>query len=314
MFTIPLICGFILDLIFGDPKKFPHPVKFFGFCSNSFEKIFRKLIKDEILSGFFFSIFLSFSFFIIFYFLFDFLYSFNKFLYLFLSSFFIYTSISLKDLKDHVIPIYNSLKNKDIERARKFLSSIVGRDTENLDEKEIIRATIETVSENTVDGIISPLFYAFIGGVPFCLLYKTVNTLDSMVGYKNERYKYFGMTSARFDDILNFIPARISIFFISFAFFIYNRKGLKAFKISLRDGMKNPSPNSGYPESCFAGGFEIQLGGLNYYRGVPVYKPFLGDKINELELNMLIKAINITYITSFIFLITLILGGIIWKI
>jgi len=313
MYTLPIIFGFILDLIFGDPKNFPHPVKFFGFCSKFFERVFRKIIKDEILSGFLFSIFIPFSFFILFYFLFEFLYSFNKFLYFFLSSFLIYTSISLKDLKDHVIPIYNSLKNKDIEKAKNFLSNIVGRDTENLDEKEIIRATVETISENTVDGIISPIFYSFIGGVPLCLLYKIVNTLDSMVGYKNEKYKYFGMSSARFDDILNFIPSRISIIFISFAFFIYNRNGLKALKIGIRDGRKNPSPNSGYPESCFAGGFGIQLGGLNYYNGVPIFKPFIGEKINELELNILIRSLHITYITSFLFVITLIVGGILWK-
>ena len=272
-----------------------------------------QVIKNEILSGFFFSIFLSVSFFMFFSFLFDFLYKLNKWLYLLLSSFLIYTSISLKSMKDEIMPIYNSLKNKEIENARRYLSNVVRRDTEKLDESEIIRAAIETISENTVDGIISPIFYAFIGGVPLDVLYKVVNTLDSMVGYKNEKYRYFGIASARFDDILNFIPARLSIIFISLAFFFYNRNGLKAFKISLRDGHKNPSPNSGYPESCFAGGLGIRLGGINYYNSVPIFKPYLGDKIKEIDLNMIVDALNITYITSFLFVITLVIGGIIWR-
>jgi len=314
MFTIPLILGFILDLILGDPRRFPHPVKFFGLCSNFFETVFRRLIKNEALSGFLFSIFLPFSFFLFFSSLLNFLYSLNKPFYFLLSSFFIYTSISLKDLKDETIPIYNSLKNNDIEKAREYLSNVVGRDTEKLDKCEIIRATVETISENTVDGIISPIFYAFIGGAPLTILYKIVNTLDSMVGHKNEKYRYFGMASARFDDILNFIPSRLSIIFISFSFFLYNKNGLKAFKISLRDGHKNPSPNSGYPESCFAGGLGIRLGGVNYYNSTPVFKPYMGDKINELKSNHIIEALNITYIASFLFLMALVTGGIIWKI
>ncbi|MGB9677224.1 MAG: adenosylcobinamide-phosphate synthase CbiB [Candidatus Ratteibacteria bacterium] len=303
MFTLPTITGFFLDLIFGDPKYFPHPVKFFSFISKIFERIFKKLIKNEIISGFFFSIFISFTLFSLSFKFFSFLFEHNKFLYFFFSSFFIYTSIALKDLKDHTIPIYNSLKNKDIKKARFYLSRVVRRDTENLDENEIIRATIETISENTVDGIISPIFYSFIGGAPLCLLYKVVNTLDSMVGYKNERYKYFGLTSARFDDILNFLPSRLSIFFISFSFFIYKRKGICAFKISIRDGKKNPSPNSGYPESCYAGGFGIKLGGINYYNKVMIFKPYLGDEIEKLNLNHIIESLKITYLTSFIFLI-----------
>ena len=156
--------------------------------------------------------------------------------------------------------VYYRLKDNDLAKARSLLSQVVGRDTGNLDEKEVARAAVETVGENFVDGILSPLFYAFIGGAPLALAYKAISTLDSMVGYKNERYLDFGWASAKLDDLANYIPARLSVLFLSLGSWIRGQDGLSAFRVSLRDGRKNASPNSGLPEAAIAGALGVRLG------------------------------------------------------
>jgi len=171
------------------------------------------------------------------------------------------------------------------------VSRIVGRDTRDLDEEEIVRATIETISESTVDGIISPLFYAVLGGAPLAMAYKAVNTLDSMVGYKSEKYLQFGWFSAKLDDMVNYIPARISIVLIPIASLIVRQRGLMALKIIFRDGKKSPSPNAGIPEAGFAGALGIQLGGINFYQGVKEYRPILGEKLKKKSPKDILKAI-----------------------
>ena len=186
------------------------------------------------------------------------------------NSFLIYTTLATKCLKDEAVKIYELLKTKDIEKARVQVSYIVGRDTTHLDEGEIIRATVETVAENTVDGIIAPMFYAFIGGAPLAMAYKAINTLDSTVGYKNDKYK---------DFILK-----------------YNYKD--ALKISIRDRKNHKSPNCAYPEGAVAGALGIQLGGTNIYFGKAVYKPTIGDKHREIEVDDIVKTNKIMYATS----------------
>ena len=300
---ITIILGFIADLIFGDPRWFPHPVKGIGHLIKKLEPFFRKKIKNERNAGIFFTITIILIVFLITLLIIFVSITVNVWLFLLISAFIIYSSISLKDLKLHVLKVYDDLKNNDIILARKDLSMIVGRDTENLNKDEIIRATIETIAENLVDGVLSVLFWAFIMGAPGAMLFKTTSTLDSMVGYKDEKYKYFGMASAKIDDYMNFIPARISMIIIPLAAFIYRKDVRNCIKIIKRDRKKNPSPNSGIPESAFAGTLKIQLGGLNFYNKIPVYKEKIGEPLKKLEIDDIKISINLTYISSFLFLI-----------
>lgn len=195
------------------------------------------------------------------------------------------------------------LENGDMEQARYKVGWIVGRDTAKLDTAEVTRATVETVAENIVDGIISPLFFAALGGVPLAFLYRAVNTLDSMVGYKNDKYRDFGWAGARIDDLFNYIPARITGLLIVVAAFLlgYNAKG--AARIILRDAAKHPSPNSGFPEAGVAGALGIRLGGLNFYGGVPSQRAHMGDPLHELIPVHIAQTTRVMYTVTILFLL-----------
>ncbi len=301
--AIEITLAYIADLIFGDPRWLPHPVKGIGWMIKKLEQPLRVMIRDERTAGIVLAIVVigvswCFSFVVIS------IASFvNRYLGYAFSILFIYSSIAIKDLGAESMEVYRPLEKKDITLARKKLSLIVGRDTCNLEPREIVRAAVETISENMVDGIISPLFYAFIGGAPLAIAYKAVNTLDSMVGYKNERYKYFGWASARIDDWANFIPARLSLLFVPLACLLAGKDAPSSLRIAGRDGRKNPSPNSGIPEAAIAGALGVQLGGLNFYNSIPGLKPLIGDEINALEPRHIKEAIKISYICSALFLI-----------
>ena len=220
----------------------------------------------------------------------------------------IYTTLATKCLKDEAKKIYDVLKTGDIKKSRIQLSYIVGRDTENLSEKEIIRATVETVAENTVDGLIAPLFYAFVGAciniggislaAPLAMTYKAINTLDSSVGYKNEKYLHIGFASAKIDDIANYIPSRISVILFTIGNFFLRNDYKNCFKISIRDRKNHKSPNCAFSEGAVAGALGIQLGGTNIYFGETVYKPTIGDKTREIEVQDIARTNKILYATS----------------
>lgn len=293
--------GYIADLIFGDPYWFPHPVRIIGSFISFFESLLRRIFhssRAEKIAGFILAgVTVSISYLVVWLIL-RFTLSINTLLFHFTNIIFIYTVLATRCLGDEAIKIYRLLKAKDINSARKALSYIVGRDTENLDVKNICRAVIETVAENTSDGIIAPLFYLFLGGVPLAMAYKAINTLDSMVGYKNERYINIGMASARLDDIANFLPSRItSLLMIIVSFFLRldTKRGLITV---IRDGMKNPSPNSGYPESAMAGALNIRLGGPSSYGGRIVEKPYIGDPLEEIRPEHILTAVKLMYGTS----------------
>lgn len=300
---LTVFIAYLLDLSFGDPPCLPHPVRGIGWLIAKLEPPFRTLIKNERLSGAIFAATITFLVWSTTFVLIRITNHFSRILGVFFSVFFIYSCLAIKDLKVESMQVYEALKNKDLALARKKLALIVGRDTGNLNEREIIRATVETVSENTTDGIISPLFFAFIGGAPLGLLYKAINTLDSMVGYKNARYINFGWATAKLDDIANFIPARISAIFIIISSWLAGYNALGAWRIALRDGRKHPSPNSGIPEAAMAGALEIQLGGLSYYHGVPNPKPYIGDNNNPPEMKHIKESINIAYVSSVLFMV-----------
>lgn len=305
-----IITAYILDLIIGDPYWLPHPVRMIGKVIEYLERTLRKnnqnqqteKVKGIILTG----ITVGLTYYII-YFLISIAGVISPGLKFAFSSFFIFTTFSTKNLGEEAISVYRALKENNLELARERVSRIVGRDTKDLDEKEIVRAAIESVAEGTVDGIISPFFYSILGGAPLAMAYKAVNTLDSMVGYKNEKYLYFGWFSAKLDDLANYLPTRISVLLIPVASLILRQRSLASLKIIFRDGKKSPSPNAGIPEAGFAGALGIQLGGVNFYQGVKEYRPILGERLKEISPKDILLAIRLSYAVS----ILMFLGGLI---
>ncbi len=306
-----IISAFLADIIIGDPKL--HPVKGIGKIIEITEKFLRTPsleIFSEKFRGvllFFIVTAITFTFSVILVWCLKRLSSFStvfslcaQIILIFLSGLF----IAFKGLIDEGSKIDKLLKKGELNNARNALKALVGRDTNNLSEEKIKIAVVESLSENLCDAIIAPLFYFFIGGFPFLVLYKTVNTLDSMVGYKNKKYINFGWFSAKMDDVFNFIPARISgilIVLSSLILFGFSR-AKNSFKIMLRDGRKHPSPNSGIPESAMAGALGIQLGGPNYYGGILIHKPYIGENLFEIKepINECKKIIGLS---SFIFVL-----------
>ena len=310
MNILSLYLGYITDLIVGDPYSFPHPVKYIGKLIKVVENFIRKVAKSDkgLKIGGFFLWFITVGItFLITYIIIK-LVSFNMVIYVIINSVVIYTTLATKCLKDEAKKIYEVLKTGNIEKSRIQLSYIVGRDTENLSEKEIIRATVETVAENTVDGLISPLFYAFIGAgltvggislaAPLAMTYKAINTLDSTVGYKNEKYIEFGYFPAKLDHVFDYIPARLSGYLITIASFILGLDYKNSLKIYKRDKNNHSSPNSAHPEAAVAGALNIQLGGANYYFGKLVEKPTIGDCKEKVSIDKVNDVNNILYCSA----------------
>ena len=212
-----------------------------------------------------------------------------------LASIMIYFCISTKALKVEGLKVVKYIIKDDIEGARKQLSYIVGRDTENLDKESILKAVVETVAENMSDGVIAPLFYAGIGGTPLAFLYKAVNTMDSMFGYKNDKYYDFGYFPAKLDDVFNYIPARLTGYFTVVIAFVLGLDYKNSFKIYNRDKNNHSSPNSAHPEAAVAGALGVRLGGANYYFGKLVEKPTIGDNLEKVDLNKVNQTNRILY-------------------
>jgi adenosylcobinamide-phosphate synthase len=212
-----------------------------------------------------------------------------------------YTTLAARDLVDHVRAVERALVSGDLAQAREAVSLIVGRDTRSLDETEVIRATVETVAESTSDGIIAPLLYLTLGGAPLALAYKAVNTLDSMIGHRDERYEHFGWASARLDDWANWLPARLTSCLIAAAAGLVTRRlevMSASWRVFRRDGHRHPSPNSGRPEAAMAGALGVQLGGVNYYGGLPFERPRLGDPQRALAVHDVRLALHIAITAS----------------
>ncbi len=275
-----------LDLIIGDPRCIPHPVVYIGkaiSCGESFIRRYFYSARSLQLAGLGLTLLIVLGSYFFFWGLLYLAYKVNSVLAMVLGIFLMSQSLAMNSLYKHARAVAQPLVHGDMKTARHALGRIVGRDTDQLNETEIIRGTVETIAENTVDGIIAPLFYGFIGGPPLALAYKAVNTLDSMIGYKDERYINLGRAAARLDDLANYLPARISaVLFLMIAPFTTG--GLKGVWICIcRDASKHESPNSGIPEAAVAGALGIQLGGLNYYRGVPSERALMGEKKRTLE-------------------------------
>ncbi len=225
-----------------------------------------------------------------------------------------YSTISIRGLDDAGNKVVGELRRKEVEKARVSLSRIVGRDTDGLNEAEILRAVTETVAENCCDGVVAPLFYLALGGVPAALTYKAINTLDSMIGYKNERYFYFGRFAARLDDVANIVPARLTAALVAVAAWLLRLPWRNVLRIVVRDAHLQPSPNSGYPEAAFAGALGIRLGGLNFYGGQPSQKAYLGDEQNALAVELYPRVRRLFYVTSFLMLaLSLAFAAFVWR-
>ena len=201
--------------------------------------------------------------------------------------------------------IHRYLLDGNLIQARRKVGWIVGRDTDQLNVAEVTRGTVETIAENIVDGIISPLFYFVIGGVPLAFLYRAVNTLDSMVGYKNDRYREFGMFAARIDDVFNYIPARLTGILLVIAAILLKFNVSGTAKAMWRDAAKHPSPNSGFPEAGVAGALGIRLGGLNYYGGIASHRAYMGEEVNPLEPIHIKQTIYLMYAATLLFVMTI---------
>ena len=301
--VIKIWIAYVLDLIFGDPQNIIHPVQIIGKMINIGEKsLLGKKYKSDRKYKFFAGMILNITVISLTY---GITYlirrtSENSIILTVAEIYLMYTVFSINSLAREGNRVYNILKEGNIERARKDLSYLVSRDTETMDEKMIIRSTMETISENTVDGIVAPMLYMFLGGLPLSMTYKAINTFDSMVGYKNEKYMDFGKFSAKLDDVANFIPARITGILIVIASVILGYDYKNSLKIFIRDRKNHSSPNSGHAEAGVAGALGVQFGGKVSYFGKEVDKPVIGDKIKDFELEDIKKNIKIMYVASFL--------------
>jgi len=302
-----LALAYILDLLVGDPPRFPHPVILFGNMIRFFDKRWNKgrylKLKGSAMVAILIVVILSATLIILF------TYSLNLYLGLLIEAVLIWTTIAQKGLRQAASEVEHPLENKDLINARKNLSYIVGRDTANLSEKEIVRGTVETVAENTTDAITAPIFWAAIGGAPLAIVYRLINTCDSMVGYKNKKYAQYGWASARLDDVVNYIPARITGLIMIISSRSKEVPMKKAWSVLRRDAHKHPSPNSGWGEAAVAAVLGVRLGGINYYEGEQSYRTEMGDAIYDLNTGHISNSITIMKRTSFLFLILMIAGG-----
>ncbi|WP_115993629.1 adenosylcobinamide-phosphate synthase CbiB [Cohnella lupini] len=300
-----LLAGAILlDWWIGDPKWLPHPVIFIGRWIGYWE---RRLLphRTKRSNGILLMLIVTLSSLALVWILTSVASWIHPWLGYAVHMWLISTTIAIKGLKDAAMLVYDRLSRGELTKARKYTGYIVGRDTDGLEEAELSRATVETVAENTVDAVIAPLFFALIGAAPLAMLYRSVNTLDSMVGYRNTKYLHFGWASARLDDVLNWIPARLTGLMLMIVSAFYRpASAVQAWRAVVAFAHLHPSPNSGIPEAAVAGSLGIQLGGLNRYGGVISERARLGWATRTIEKEDIIHTIRLLYGVSY-----LVMGG-----
>lgn len=306
-YLAPLVLAFLLDLIVGDPYFLPHPIRLIGKTIEVGEKALRNLFprsdRGAFAAGIVLGIVIPLLAFAVSFLILFFTYKIHLLLGITLETIMCYQILAVKALKKESMKVYDELKKDDLEGARKKVAMIVGRDTQNLNEEQIAKATVETVAENTSDGTVAPLIFMAIGGAPLGFLYKGINTLDSMVGYKNDVYLFFGRFSAKLDDVANFVPARLSglIMILASAFLGMNWRN--AYKIFKRDRFNHASPNSAQTEAVCAGALDIQLAGDAYYFGKLYEKKTIGDPIRQIVYEDIAASNRLLYATAVISLI-----------
>lgn len=300
--ALALVLGFFIDLLVGDPRWLYHPVRIIGHGISFLEKhlrtCFPKTEKGEQRAGFLLVLLVCAGSAAVPFGILYLAYRIHLVFGICLEILMCYQMLAVKSLKDESMRVFEELKKGDLEGARYAVSMIVGRDTRTLDEAGVTKAAVETVAENTSDGIIAPLFYMAIGGPVLMFFYKGVNTMDSMVGYKNEKYLNFGRYAAKFDDIMNYLPARISAWLMIAASYMCGFDGKNAAKIYIRDRYNHASPNSAQTEAVMAGALDIQLAGNAYYFGKLYEKPTIGDNIRPVESQDIQRANRLLYVSA----------------
>ncbi len=307
------IIAYIMDLTLGDPKWLGHPVVWIGKAISFIERqvyglrftVYGKGLNHEKIAGVILTVIVAGGSFLIAWTVIKIAYKLYPALGLIITIWGAFTILSIRGLGQGGEGVYLALKKENLKLTRKSLSEIVGRDTKNLRKEGIIRGTVESISENTIDGVVAPLFYLFLGGVPLAFAYKAINTLDSMVGYQNRKYRDFGWAGAKLDDIANYIPTRLGGILISLGAFLFKKDGKSAFRVMFKDGRKYNSPNAGLSQGAMAGALGIRLGGVNYYQGKKIVKPYLGHPKRKLSSIHIKESVNLMYLTS---VLTLILG------
>lgn len=306
------IAGFVLDLLIGDPHFIPHPVRLIGSlisfldkrlnCDAKYNISEKKLNLIKYKRGMllvFAVIFATFTMSVI---IIVAAYSINLYAGVIAEAVMTWQILATKCLRVESMRVYDALRTDGVDAGRRAVSMIVGRDTSVLDAAGVTRAAVETIAENTSDGVIAPMLYTGIGGPVLGFVYKAVNTMDSMIGYKNDKYMYFGRFAARLDDVVNFIPARISAYMMIVAAFIGGRQfdGQNAYRIFKRDRFNHASPNSAQTESVCAGALRVRLAGDAVYFGKLVKKKYIGDRLREIEYEDIKRANRLMYITAFL--------------
>ena len=304
---LAVVLGFGIDLIVGDPHSIPHPVIFIGKLISVMEKLVRKIfpktIKGENFAGgvlWLVVVAISITVPALLLWL---CYGIHVWLGLAIESIMCWQILATKSLKDESMKVYAALKTGNIEKSRYAVSMIVGRDTENLDDKAVARAAVETVAENTSDGIVAPLIFLAIGGAPLGFFYKAVNTMDSMLGYVEMPYMNIGLVPAKMDDVMNFIPSRLSALIMLFAGWLLKLNVKNGWKVFRRDRFNHASPNSAQTESVCAGLLGLRLAGDAWYHGELHKKKFIGDALREIEYEDIQRACKLLYVTAALSLI-----------
>lgn len=304
MIAVIIFAAYVIDRVVGDPRNLPHPVVGMGKAITALERVIRRYYsRPQSLrkAGVLLPLCIAGGAWILTAIVLWMLSFVSPWLVWIAEAWLISTTIASKGLKDAGMAVYVELRKRDIPAARKALGMIVGRDTSALESPEIVRGTVETVAENIVDAIISPLFYALLGGAPLAMAYRAVNTLDSMVGYKNDKYRDLGWASARLDDVANYIPARITALLLTVCAWMLRLDWRRCLQMVKRDARLHPSPNSGYPESAVAGALGIRLGGENVYHGVTSFRAYMGDPVRTMEPDDIIQTSRMMMLCSSIF-------------
>jgi len=300
VYVLPVLLGYLLDLFIGDPRWMPHPIVLFGNCISKGDKFLNKgefrLFKGAVLV-----IIYVIAVAVVFFYSEEFLYSMSVYAGMAFSAVFLFFGLANKSLIGEGKEVIATLEEGGLEAGRKRLSWIVGRDTSALSENQIRKAVLETISENLSDGVIAPLFYFALAGLPGIMCYKMVNTFDSMIGYKNEKYKDFGCFAAKLDDVLNFIPARLTALLIGIV-----NLSWRSFVFVKKYARHHSSPNAGYPESALAGVIDCQFGGPNVYHGKLIDKPYIGINPREITGDDMKVAFQTNHLSTLLFIVVVV--------
>jgi adenosylcobinamide-phosphate synthase len=295
------VLAFASDLAVADPVWMPHPVQLFGWLTQWGERAARAIAcspRALKIAGAILALAIPALSGVGSWFLLKITATWSPRVEWFMAIYFAYTTLSIRGLDRAGKKVVDVLARASVAEARALVAGIVGRDTEDLDEAEILRAVVESVAENTCDGVVAPLFYLALGGVPAALAYKAINTLDSMIGYRNARYLDFGRVAARLDDVVNFVPARLTALLVVAVAPLAKLSWIRSLQTVFRDARLQPSPNSGFPEAAYAGALGIRLGGVNGYGGRRVTKAYLGDARRELTCALYVEVRRLLYLTS----------------